>query len=925
MTTVPAGPAPAAEALLADGRVVRLRPLRPDDADAVRELHTRVSDESRRLRFFSPRQDLARRYAEHLVTATDHHLALVAESDRVVLGVASAELDPEHSERAELALLVDDTRQHTGIGTLLLEHLATAARRRGVRHFLAEVLEENLPMLEVLRRAGFGLTSRHESGVVEVTVDLDPGELLRRAVAQRERAAEVASVRHVLAPRSVVVVGASRHGAGEHGGVGRLVLENLLAWGYRGRLAVVNSHVRSGDTIAGVPAYRRVSELPFAADLAVLAIPADAVPAGVEECGRAGVTAAVVLTSGFAETGPAGAAVERELVATAHRYGMRLVGPNCFGVLNTDPQVRLNATFGVAHLLTGRSLAGHPLPGSPSAGGPLPGGPSARGIALAAQSGALGISVLYAASRRGLDISAFVSLGNKADVSGNDLLLAWADDPRIAVITLYLESIGNPRRFRRIAREVSSSRPVVILRSGRSAPGARAGRSHTAAAAAPAAVLDALLADSGVIGVDSTPELLDVVTLLHAQPVPAGTRIAVLGNAGGPGALAADHAVAAGASMPALDPPTLAALRAAVPGAAAISNPVDLGAAAPPAAYPAALRVLADSGQVDAVLVVHAVTQAIDAVEVVGAVGSAARRTGFPVAGALLGADLPAGEPVPWYEFAEQAVRALVRAGQLGRWRTATAADKPGSLPFDPAPVQDLLATAPCSADGWLAPEAAWRLLDLAGLPRCPGQVVTGPDAAVAAARALGFPAVVKSAAPELVHKTEVGGVAVGLADEAAVRAAAERISTATGSPALLVQPMVPGNLELAAGVVRAMGGLGLVMIAAGGVHQAVFDDRVLRTVPLGPGVPDEMLAELRCAPLLAGHRGSPPLDTAAVADVVTRLGVLAEHCPQIAELDLNPLQVGVKGAVAVDVAIRRGPPALDRDDPVVDDVARAL
>jgi acyl-CoA synthetase (NDP forming) len=478
MTIARARPAPAAEALLADGRVVRLRMLGPEDGDAVRALHARACDESVRLRFFSVRREVAGRYAEHLATATDHHLAMVAVAGGTVIGVASAEPNPTEAECAEVAVLVDDARQHTG--------------------------------------------------------SWDP------------------CLRWVLAPRGVVVVvGASRSRVGTSG-VGRAVLDNLLAGGYLGRLAVVNSHAQPGGTIAGVLAYRRVAEVPFAADLAVLAIPAAAVPE--EECGRVGVAAAVVLSSGFAETGEARAHVERELVATAHRYGMRLVGPNCFGVLNTDPAVRLDATFGTVRPLPGRTA-------------------------------------------------------------------------------LYVESIGNPRRFRRIAREVSRTRPVVVLRSGRSALGARAGRSHTAAAAAPDAVLNALLADSGVIGVDSTAELLDVAALLESQPVPAGTRIAVLGNAGGPGSLAADHAVAAGATVPALSPDTLAAVRAAAPGVAAADNPIDLGAAAPPDAYAATLQALGASGEVDAVLVLHATTRAVGPAEVLSAVGSAAQRTGLPVAG----------------------------------------------------------------------------------------------------------------------------------------------------------------------------------------------------------------------------------------------------------------------------------------------------
>lgn len=861
------------------------------------------------MRFFTAGKSSAIRYAEHLATATDHHLAMVAEIGGVLLGVGSAEPVGGNSTQsvdghgtdtrtAELALLVDDTRQNSGVGTLLLEHLAMVARRQGIRRFVAEVLEANARMFTVLQNAGFRLTTEHRGGLATVTIDLEPDDSLREAIAGRERAAEVASLRPVLAPQSVVVVGVSRRATGQGGGIGSAVLHNILAAGYPGQIAVVNRHADRYSTIAGVPVYRRVTDIPFAADLAILAIPAAGVPVVVEECGLAGVGAVVVLSSGFAETGAQGAVAQRELVATAHHYGMRLVGPNCFGVLNTDPEIGLNATFGAAP----------PLPGR---------------VALASQSGALGISVLHAAARRGLGISSFVSLGNKADVSGNDLLLGWVDDPRTSVIALYLESIGNPRRFRRIARDVCRTRPVVALRSGRSAPGARAGRSHTAAAAAPTAVLDALLADSGVIGVDTTAELLDVAALLERQPVPAGTRIAVLGNAGGPGGLAADHAVATGATVPALDSKTVAVLRAAAPDAPAVDNPIDLGAAAPPATYVAAVRALARSGEVDAVLVLHATTGAVDPTSVVTAVSSAV--SGLPVAAALLGADPPSGEPVPWFEFGEQAVRALVRAGRLGRWRALTATDAVEPVPFDPAPINQLLDSAACCPEGWLAPGAALRLLDLAGVPRCPTQILAGSAAAVSAARELGFPAVVKSASSGLVHKADVGGVAVGLADAVAVQAAADRIIATTGCPALLVQPMVAGQLELAAGVVRAAGDLGLVMIAAGGVHEAVLDDRVLRTVPLSSQAPARMVAELRCAPLLSGHRGSPALDSAAVADIVARLGALAEHCPQIAELDLNPLLVDTSGAVAVDVSIRCGPPPADQVDPVTDSAVRAL
>jgi acyl-CoA synthetase (NDP forming)/RimJ/RimL family protein N-acetyltransferase len=908
------------DALLRDGRVATVRPVVPADREALERLHADASTRSRYLRFFSSDEEMPRRYAEHLATPGDDHFAVLATAAGDVIGVASAELCPEASAdrpaehpaehqdatTAEVAVMVAEAWHGTGTGTLLLEHLAAAAVDRGIRRFTAEVLTQNGPMMDVFLHAGYTTRYGHpEDAVRAVELDLARTPALAERIAERERAADAASIAAVLEPRAVLVVGAGRR----PGGVGREVLANLQAARFTGELAVVNPKVDFGDRIGGVSAFTSAGLVPWPVDLAVVTVPAAHVPDAIRDCGEAGVRAVVVVSSGFADAGDA--AAQRELVALAHRYGMRLVGPNCLGVVNTDPAIRLNATFA--------ALDGFEV--------------GTEGVGLASQSGALGIAVLAAASRRGLPVADFVSLGNKADVSGNDLLLYWERNPRIAVAALYLESIGNPRRFRRIAARVSTQTPIVTLTSGRSAAGARAGASHTAATATPAAVSAALFRDAGVVATDTSEEFLDVIQLLASQNVPAGTRLAVVGNAGGPGALAADAAVAAGGSVPAFGPDLTAALRRSVTGAASVVNPVDLGAAAGADAYGRAIHLILGSGEVDAVVAIHAATRAQPVDDVLRAVESAAEHGGaggrqLPVAGVLLGVEPRHVDVLPWYGFAEAAAHALVRAGELGLWRASArepADAAPSMLDVDAAAVRSHLDVAPRDAAGFLAPQAAFGLLTILGITVCRPQEVLGPDEAAAVADRWGVPVAVKTAAPGVVHKSDGGGVALGLDGHDAVVAAARRIVAATGSGHLVVQPMAPDGLELIAGLSAPPAGPAVVMAGAGGVHEAVMADHVLRTLPLAPDAAAAMLDELRCAPLLHGHRGSPPLDHHAAAAVLDRLALLARIAPDVTELDVNPLVVTEHGATAVDVKVRLAAPAAAGADPVADRAARAL
>ncbi|HTZ08599.1 MAG TPA: GNAT family N-acetyltransferase, partial [Acidimicrobiales bacterium] len=543
-------PAPDVDVLLADGTTARLRPITPDDADALRAFHARLSQETIVLRFFGPHPRLSDTEVARFthVDGTDR-VALVAERGGELVAVARYDRSPG-SDEAEVAFVVDDRFQGRGLGTILLEHLAAAARPRGVRRFVADTLSENHRMLRVFRDAGFARQFSRDSEVMRVVLDIAPSAAARIAADERDRLAVLHSMQRLLRPSSVAVIGASPR----PGTVGHRLVANLLDAAFTGPVYPVHPEASS---VAGVPAWPTVEEVPGPVDLAVVAVPAEAVPAVVAACGRKGVGGLVVVSAGFAETGEEGEALQRRVVRDAHALGMRMVGPNCFGVLNTDPGVSLNATLAPEPAVAGT-------------------------VGFASQSGGLAVAILAEAATRGLGLSSFVSLGNKADVSGNDTLVWFEDDPATAVVLLYLESFGNPRRFSRIARRVSRVKPVLAVKSGRSASGARGATSHTAAPAGSDEAVDALLRATGVVRVDTIEELFEAASVLALQPLPRGDRVAVLGNVGGPGVLGADACIGHGLAVPELSARTQSALAAHLGPGAGVTNPVDLGAAATP-------------------------------------------------------------------------------------------------------------------------------------------------------------------------------------------------------------------------------------------------------------------------------------------------------------------------------------------------------
>ncbi|MDX6249006.1 MAG: hypothetical protein QOF10_2366 [Kribbellaceae bacterium] len=891
VTTIqPAAKATGWDALASDGSVVRIRPIRAEDEPALDELNHRVSDRTIYLRFFAISRAAADEHTHHLASADPlhGHVALVAEVADQVVGVASYE--PMRADEAEMAFMVDDAVHGRGIGTLLLEQLTAVARERGIRHLHADTLAENGPMLRVFMDSGFAEVHKLESGVVELSMDTAyAGRTLDR-MAQRERAAEERSLKPLLAPRSVAVIGAGR----KPGGIGHEVLMNLADGDFTGRLFAVNPQA---DRISDIVAYPSIADVPGPVDLAVIAVPAVAVPQVVEECGLADVGGAVILTSGFSELGADGRQVQRDLLKVARRHSLRLIGPNCLGIMNTAPDIRLDATF--ANI--------RPLPGS---------------LALAAQSGAVGIAVLDHASRVGLGISEFVSLGNKVDVSGNDLLLHWWDDPNTDVIGLYLESFGNPRKFGRLARLVGRTKPVLVVKGGRSTGGRRAGASHTAAAATPDTAVDALFAQSGVLRMETLEELVDTARVLSGRPLPRGRRLAIVGNAGGAGVLAADAAGVLDIDVPEFSDATARELRSAT-GAVGAENPVDLGAAATPGTLEHALRVVIASDEVDAVLVAYAATRAVDLDETYAAIARAAAGSTIPVLVNGLGAPnaapqvcLADGSSLPVFPFPETAVRALGHAMRYAAWRARPQGIVPeiGGVDFDGARsiVRHFLAGH--DEGGWLDPAHAEQLMLCAGIPVVPALAATTLAAVLAAGERIGYPVVLKTAAPGVVHKTDVGGVRVGISGAEELEQAYLEMVTPVGDPHVIVQAMAARGVELVAGLVRDPLFGPVLMTGSGGVLTDLLADRRWRGLPLTDLDAAEMVRSLRCAPLLAGYRGAAPADESAVLDVLHRIAWLAESVPEIAELDVNPLIAAPAGAFAVDVKLRLTPAAPEPD-----------
>ncbi|SBU97229.1 Acyl-CoA synthetase (NDP forming) [Streptomyces sp. Ncost-T6T-1] len=952
-----------ADVVLRDGGTARIRPITTDDAERLVSFYEQVSDESKYYRFFAPYPRLSDRDV-HRFTHHDY-------VDRVGLAVtiggefigtvrydriddtgrpASAPAD-----EAEVAFLVQDAHQGRGVASALLEHIAAVARERGIRRFAAEVLPANNKMIKVFRDGGYTQRRSFEDGSVHLTLDLEPTEKSLAVQRGREQRAEARSVQRLLAPGSVAVIGTGR----TPGGVGRTVLRNLLAAGYTGRTYAVNRAFDEGlATLDGVPAHRSLGEIDEQVDLAVIAVPAHRVPEAVADCGEHGVQGLVVLSAGYAERGAEGRELQRELVRQARSYGMRIIGPNAFGIINTAETVRLNA-----------SLA----PESPARGR----------IGLFTQSGAIGIALLSGLHRRGAGLSSFISAGNRADVSGNDFLQYSFEDPDTDVALLYLESLGNPRKFTRLARRTAAVKPVVVVKgarhSGTNPPGHAVPVSRI-----PDTTVSALMRQAGVIRVDTVTEMVDAGLLLAGQPLPAGPRVAILGNSESLGLLTYDACLAEGLRpRPPIDLTTAASpqdfrdalaealadgtcdavIVTAIPWvgengeaetgdgqvlAEALTKAVAGGSAKPVAVVHVEIGGLAEAlaaASSTAAPRPRTVTPAAQPRAATTATTARATTAGPPAAqGAATApaapatpeaATAPEAAPsqetaprpgrIPAYPAAERAVRALAEAVKYAQWRRQAAV--PGKIPeflddtIDEAGAAALieaqLATAPDPRGRPLSHDEARELLGRYGIDVRPTLRAPDPEAAVAAAARLGYPVALKTTAPHLRHRADLGGVRLDVADEEALRRAYGELTDLLGKPAELlpvVQAMAPrgvdtvvrASIDAAAGAILSFG--------LAGAPSELLGDTAHRLVPATDRDAAELIRSIRAAPVLFGWRGSAPVDTAALEELLLRLSRLVDDHPEVVSVALEPVVVAPQGLTVLGASVRLAPPPARSD-----------
>ena len=874
------------DVVLRDGSTARVRPVRTEDREALGTFFGDLSLDSRSLRFFGGgiSIDWAARWAADVDYVNRYGVIVTTGAEERIIGHA-AYIRTDHMT-AEVAFEIADAYQGKGIGTILLAHLAQAAVDADIPTFTAQVLAENHRMLDVFRESGFPVELRADAQVIEIRSPTAATPEAIERFESRERTAGRASLAHVLAPKSVAVIGASR----DRSSVGGHLFRNLIDGGFEGPVYPVNP---STDVVQSVTAYRSVSDIPAEVELAVVAVPAGYVLDVARQCAAKNVNALVVVSAGFGEGDDDGQVAQQQLVEICRDSGMRLVGPNCLGVLNTAPGVRLNATFGDEVPPTG-------------------------GVAFMSQSGALGLALIDRAAALSLGLSSFVSVGNKADVSGNDLLEYWEGDDQTKLVVLYLESFGNPRKFARIARRVGCEKPIVAVKSGRSAAGARAAASHTGALLAAGDVnVDALFRQSGVIRTDTLGELFDVVSLLATQPLPAGRRVAILTNSGGPGIMCADACEALGLSLSDLSDQTRERLRQFLPAAASLGNPVDMIATASPAHYAEGLKALAADPGVDAVIAIYTPVMAAPREQVAAAVAAASGELerAVPLLAVYVSADGPpqalraAGIPV--YDFPEEATRALQRAVRYAEWRAAE--NEPAPAPSDVHADEAAAAIATALGEGaprWLRPDEIERLLSSYGIPVAESRFASSAAASGRAAVELGGQVALKAVCSTLVHKTEAGAVRIGLRGASQVERAAREMQTRlTGQghklDGFLVQRMLSGGVEMLVGVVSDPQFGPVVACGAGGTTAELLKDVAVRLTPLTAADPAEMVRSLASFPLLEGYRGAPKTDIAALEDLILRVGALVENHPEVVELECNPVLVTPDGAAAVDARVR--------------------
>lgn len=867
--------------IMRDGSTAAIRPAEPTDATLLQQFVSRLSPESRRHRFFSESLPPVEAVAS-LCHSSDPCSQFTLIVTRMWEGqqhiIAAGSYWAKDAQTAEVAMAVDDGFHGKGLGTLLLERLAIVAIRHNYSHLWAVTHADNLAMREVFRESGFTSHEAYEGDDMEVELSLIPTETTVTRAELRERLATTASLRPFFHPRSVALIGASR----DPKSIGYRLLEALRANEFQGTIYPVNPNA---SEIAGVPVYHSVHAIPEPIDLAVIAVPRQDVLSVVDECAGKDVRVLVVITAGFAEVGADGVALQKQLLEKIRQYGMRMVGPNCFGILNTAPDVQLNATFTTLFPPRGRA-------------------------AMSSQSGAIGIATLAGARRFHLGISSFVSVGNKADVSTNDLLQYWEEDPATQVILLYVESLGNPRKFARIARRVSRRKPIVAVKAGRSQSGRRAASSHTAALAASDVAVDALFHQAGVIRAESLEDLLALAAGLSNQPFPLGRRVGIITNAGGPAVLCTDACEEYELVVPELSASTKSTLASFLPLAAALSNPVDLIASATADQYAKAIETLLSANEVDALIILYMAVTVTDTTDIARGIMTgieSGRNAGAKTKPVLIGWMAEGDrnrtfqfqeETIPAYHLPETPALVLSKAATYAEWRQQPAGMVPDFDDLDLAAARTTCATALAQrGSGWLTTEETRHVLRAMRLPVQAGGVAKTADEAAALASQVTYPVVVKLASHQIVHKTEIDGVHLNLKDEQAVREAFESIRTKLvecsqldAMEGVLVQPMVTGGVEVMIGVTDDALFGPLIAFGLGGIHVEILGDVQFRITPLTNFDAADMIRKIKGYRLLTGYRGHPSADLEALEETLLRVSRLVEEVPEISELDLNPI-----------------------------------
>jgi acetyl coenzyme A synthetase (ADP forming)-like protein len=875
------------EEILRDGYRVLLRPIEKNDVPLWLAFVSRLSTNTLYYRFhYVPKQMTEEDAIRYCTVDYDNSYAYVAEigkgKDRKIIAIARYYRLP-NKRSAEVAFAIEDAYQSVGLGTKLIEALAGVAREHGISVFEADVLGENRQMMITFRTYGFHVSSELQDGVYHVTFPIKQTHTVDLKEAYRERTAIVASLQPILNPKSVAIIGAAR----AVGTIGNLLMRCILQSGYTGVVYPVNPNA---DAVLSVKSYPSVLDIPGKVDMALIAVPAAVVNRVADECGQKGVRALIVISDGFRERNPEGALREEELRNIALSYGMRLVGPNCMGVINTDPAMNLNATFSQVY-------------------------PSIGNVSFLSQSGAMGLTILEHVKNLNMGLSSFVSVGNRADVSYHDCLQYWEQDPATKVILLYLESFGDPDKFARIARRVSAKKPIVAVKSGTTTAGARAASSHTGALATSDVASGILFKNAGIIRVNTVEELFNMATMLSTQPYPKGRKLVIVTNGGGPGIIAADAAASNGLTVDELSPETSAKIRPFMKRGINIGNPIDTTAGATADEYEGILSVLAADENVDAVLAIFAPPIVIETKDMEDALRRAAPvfwKYKKPILGCFIGQKGLSsrlgrrGHYIPLFTFPEEAMVALRRAAEYDEMRRKPQGKIPVFKNIRKTEARGIIdgAIEKSQTRGvWLSPEEIQKLLSCYGIKYAEiSDAATVAEAQEVAAR-LGFPVAVKLESPTITHKTDVGGVVLNVGSKAEVEKAystikknLEKLGREKEMAGVSIQQMIPGGIETIVGVTQDPSFGPLMMFGSGGIYAELIKDVTMKIHPITDLDAGEMINSLKMSKLFEGYRGSAPSDTEAIKNLLLRVSAMIEDIPEIAEMDLNPVNVMPKG-----------------------------